>query len=262
VQINEHCTGSRWTVKNLDHLAKLVAIIGMGQAIHAAKIISELQPASPAITHDSLIEAAKLQLRVSGSTQNQRDASRWRRDGYLFEAISWIAARQSSGPRAYLKDPHLKSTTQGIDGLMVELDPEKPEVTRTIIFEDKCSDNPRQKFRDEVLEAFGDHHKHARAPELVSTAAALIEKSGLDATAAVQAAASVLDLQRRYYRASLAIVPSQDNAAFRTSLFKDYEDLAGIPAEQRIGATFVTGAGLRDWFDSFAASITTALDNL
>jgi hypothetical protein len=127
-------------------LARLVAIISLGQALHAAKIIRELQPASPALSHSSLIAAAKQQLQITGTTDQQRDASRWSRDGFLFEAISWIAARQSAGSRAYLKDPHLKSTTQGIDGLMVELDPDKPEVVRATIFEDKCSDHPRRKF--------------------------------------------------------------------------------------------------------------------
>src|SRR5216684_4148826 len=44
---------------------------------------------------------------------------RWQRDGFIFEAISWIAARQTHGERALLKDPHVSATSQGLDGLMI-----------------------------------------------------------------------------------------------------------------------------------------------
>jgi hypothetical protein len=110
----------------------------MRQAAHAAKIITELGPANPAISHKALKDAAKDHLSIRGDTPERRDASRWRRDGFIFEAISWIVARQDGGETALLKDPHIKSTTQGIDGLMLELDPGKSKVIRATIFEDKC----------------------------------------------------------------------------------------------------------------------------
>lgn len=260
VPVADDCVGDRWTIRNEDQLAKLVAVIAMGQALHATKIIRELQPAAPAITHTTLLDAAKRQVQVSGQTKDQQDAARWRRDGFLFEAISWIAARQSAGPRTYLRDPHLKSTTQGIDGLMVELDPEQPEVLRATIFEDKCSDDPRRRFREEVLPAFKEHHRNARAPELVSTAALLIERSGLNETAAVEAAARVLDLERRRYRASFAVSSEHDSNDGRASLFKNYADLSGLKADQRIAATFVTGANIRDWFKEFAKAVIAELE--
>ena len=78
----------------------------------------------------------------------------WRRDGLLFEAISWIAARQTATARTYLKDPHLSSTTQGLDGLMIELDEQGTALRRATIFEDKCSANPRQVFQRSGDESF------------------------------------------------------------------------------------------------------------
>lgn len=261
VPIDSDAVGDRWTVQDIDRLARLIALIAMGQAIHAAKIIGELAPASPAITHDALILAAKQQLRINGTTEDQKDASRWRRDGFLFESISWIAARQQSSPRTYLKDPHIKSTTQGIDGLMIEMDAYNPQVSRATIFEDKCSENPRAIFRDDVMKSFEDHHSHARAPELVSVAAALIAKSGIDETAAVEAAARVLDLAYRRYRASLAITAEDDSQRRRASLFKGYGVLGGIEAEQRVGATFVVDDDLRGWFEKLADQAMAALDS-
>ena len=163
VEIDPHCVGDRWTVEDIDQLAKLVAIIAMGQAVHAAKSIAQLRPVTAAISHNALKPAARQQLSITGDTQDKRDASRWRRDGFIFEAISWIAARQSASADALMKDPHLKSTTHGIDGLMVELDASKSEFVRATIFEDKCSEDPRRMFRDEILPSFADHHAQARA---------------------------------------------------------------------------------------------------
>jgi hypothetical protein len=230
--------------------------------LHAAKIIEGLSPTSSAITAASLTDAAKRQLRIVGKTDDQKDASRWRRDGFLFEAISWIAARQGGTSRIYMKDPHIKSTTQGIDGLMIELAASAPEITAATIFEDKCSEHPRAIFRQDVMKAFGDHHKNLRGPELVSGASALIEKSGLDGTAAVQAASRVLDLAYRRYRASLAVNTEHDSEKGRVALFKGYDKLKGITAQQRIGATFVIDGDLRDWFDSLAKRAMTALDEM
>jgi hypothetical protein len=262
VEVDSHCTGDRWTVEDIDRLAKLVAIIAMGQAVHAAKIIADLRPAAAAINHKALKLAARQQLSIAGDTQDKRDASRWRRDGFLFEAISWIAARQSAGADALMRDPHLKSTTQGIDGLMVELDASKSELIRATIFEDKCSEDPRRMFRDEILPAFADHHANKRGPELVATAAALIERLGLDGTAATQAAGRVLDNKFRRYRAALAVLPADDSKTRREALFKNYDDLKGIDQPQRVGASFITPGNLRQWFDALAEQAIAYIETL
>jgi hypothetical protein len=262
VDIDEHCIGDRWQAKDEDRLAELVGIIAMGQAAHAAKIIAELRPANPAISHKALKDAAKDQLSIRGDTPERRDASRWRRDGFIFEAISWIAARQDGGETALLKDPHIKSTTQGIDGLMLELDPGKSKVIRATIFEDKCSEDPRQKFRDEVLPTFADHHDNKRGPELVSAAAALIERIGLDGTAATQAAGRVLAHEFRRYRVALAVTSEEDSKKRRQALFKDFDKLKGIRQAQRVGASFVTPGKLRDWFDALATRATAYIETL
>ena len=243
-------------------MAKLVGIIAMGQAAHAARIIAELRPVNPAISHKALKDAAKDQLLIRGDTPERRDASRWRRDGFIFEAISWIVARQDGGETALLKDPHIKSTTQGIDGLMLELDPGKSEVLRVTIFEDKCSDDPRRMFRDEVLPTFADHHENKRGPELVAAAAALIERIGLDGTAATQAAGRVLAHKFRRYRVALAVTSEEDSQQRRQALFKDYNELKGVRQAQRLGATFVTPGNLRDWFDVLATRAIAYIETL
>lgn len=39
-KVNEHCVGDHWTVGDFELLARLIAIIAMGQAKHAARIIT------------------------------------------------------------------------------------------------------------------------------------------------------------------------------------------------------------------------------
>ena len=144
---------------------------------------------------------------------------------------------------------------------MIELNEDGTAITRATIFEDKCSQDPRGKFRDEVLPAFRAYHKANRASELVAAAASLIAAK-LTGTAATEAAARVLDLQYRAYRAGLAIEAQHDTKEKRAALFKDYETLDRIVDKQRIGATLVTTAELRDWFHALAEQAITYLDEL
>ena len=261
-EVDENCAISRWTAADLDHLARIIAIVAMGQSAHAARIISELLPAKPAFDHEALRKDAQRRLSVIGKTAQQQDASRHQRDGLIFEAISWAAAQQATNGKALLRDPHISSTTQGLDGLMIEFDETGSQIARTTIFEDKCSEHPRRKFRDEILPAFKAYHANKRAAELMEAAAALLQRSGLDGTEATMAAAKVLDMNYRGYRGSLAVTTEHDSPGRRKGLFKNYDELSDIEAAQRIGAVFVTSDSLRSWFDELASRAVAFLDTL
>ena len=248
-EVSEHCTGSRWIVTDAGYLAKIVAIIAMGQATHAARIINELLTPSVALDNEALKVDAKRRLSVDGSPQ-----SCYHRDGLIFEAISWVAAQQETNAKTLIRDPHLSATTQGLDGLMIELDDTGRNVVSVTIVEDKCSVDPRGMFRDGILPAFKEYHDNNRASELVASAATLIQSGGLDGTAATKAAALVLDKDRRVYRGSLTVSEDDDSVARRKSIFKGYEQLQGLKSHQRIGATLVTSNDLRAWFDILARS--------
>jgi hypothetical protein len=145
---------------------------------------------------------------------------------------------------------------------MIQLDGAKTAIRRATIFEDKCSEDPRRVFRDEIMDAFRAYHKKLRASELLATAAALLEKTDLSGTKATEAAARVLDLKYRAYRGSLAITPQDDSQERRNRLFRDYEELDGIASSQRIGGVLVTGANLREWFDGLAERAVAYIKNL
>jgi hypothetical protein len=262
VVVDASCIGSRWTAADLHLLARIIAIIAMGQAAHAARIVNALVPAEPAIDDEGLRANAKQRLTVTGTTDEQKQVRRYHRDGLIFEAISWIAAQQQTGGNALLRDPHVSATTQGLDGLMIEMDAASAEVKRATIFEDKCSENPDETFRYKIMPAFKAHHANKRASDLVATAAALLQKVGLNGTDSVKAAARVLDKAYRTYRGSLAVTTADDSVERRQSVFKTYGELDGINPDQRIGAVLITSENLRDWFDSLADRAIAYIDEL
>lgn len=259
--INEHCVGEIWTVEDFELLARLIAIIAMGQAKHAARILAGLHTAAPELNIDSLRADAKQRLTVTGDLPEKQDSRRWHRDGMIFEAISWIVARQGASANVLMRDPHISATTQGLDGLMIELDETGETIVRATILEDKCSNDPRGKFRDEVLPAFQRYHARERASELVAETASLLD-GRIPGEKVTEAAGRVLDIALRAYRAALTIDSSYSSEEKRKALFKGYEKLQGIAREQRIGATFLTPSELRDWFEHVARRAVKYIDEL
>jgi hypothetical protein len=69
--INSDCIGERWQILNDDQLARLIAIIAMGQAAQASHILSELVPATPAFTIPELRAETKIRQERRAFTRNQ-----------------------------------------------------------------------------------------------------------------------------------------------------------------------------------------------
>ena len=162
----------------------------------------------------------------------------------------------------FLKDPHVSSTSQGLDGLMIEVASSQKEISRVTIFEDKCSDDPCAIFSSKVMPTFLERHQNARSAELIATAATLIQLSGMSKKDAIRAAESVLDIGRRRYRASLAVPDSYDSKAQRQKIFHGYNALKKINRTQRVGATFVVQGKLRAWFDDLGLRAVSYLGTL
>jgi hypothetical protein len=263
VSIDADCIGDRWSVQDVTQLARLTAVIAMGQAAYAAHILKELLPATPAFTNDDLCNEAKIKLTIQDDGKKPRTGyPRWHRDGFIFEVISWIAARQNHGELALMKDPHVSATSQGIDGLMIELADDKSKVVMTTVFEDKCTENPRETFLQKVIPAFLERHKNKRSAELVATAAVLLRMAGIGEAAAAQLSAAVMDSSQRRYRAAFALTKEHDGQNERKKLFKGYNALAGISQNQRVGASLIVNGELREWFDAVASQAIVYLDKL
>ena len=259
--LDQHCVSSRWEVSDVDQLARIIAIVAMGQATYAAHIIEQLLPAVPRFTDKDLIAEATLKLKVKTEKLAQ-GVPRAHRDGFMFEVISWTAAKQTCGARVYLKDPHTSATSQGVDGLMIELDQNGTALHRATIFEDKCTDDPRGFFTGKVIPGFKARHSKKRSAELVALAATLIKLSGLNDDEASKASQGIMDTALRRYRAAFAVPSSMDSDEERKKLFKGFDVLAGLKSDQRIGASFVVDASVRDWFDRLAERSISYLNEL
>lgn len=263
VAIDSDCTGERWIPEDDTQLAVLVAIIAMGQAAYAEHILRELAPAAPAFTTSQLCDEAIVRLTVQEEPQEPRIGyPRWQRDGFIFEAISWIAARLTYGERALLLDPHVKPTSQGLDGFMLRLSKDGTRIARATVLEDKCTEDPRKMFLGAVIPTFLEHHQGKRSAEVVSAATVLLRMAGFDAAASATLAAAVTDRKKRAYRAAFALTEEYDSEKERRKLFKDYNKIDKISEKQRIGASFIVDGELREWFDDTANKAIAVLNAL
>lgn len=123
----------------------------------------------------------------------------------------WIAARQTHGEFALRKDPHISAISQGLDGLMIELADDKSKVAMTTVFEDKCTDNPRETFLQKVIPALLERHRNKRSAELVAAASVLLRTAGIDESAAARLAAAVMTWSQLCYRAAFTLTEEHDS---------------------------------------------------
>lgn len=261
VPIAADCLGERWAPNDMIELARFVALVAMGQSSYAGYIVEQLQSAAPMFSTTALRAEAKILLTVQEESQTPRIGYPvFQRDGFIFETISWLAARQAYGNLALLKDPHVRATTQGLDGLMIELAASSDAIARTTIFEDKCTIDPRGTFNSSVMPGFQDRHGNKRSAELISCAATLLKTAGVKEPHVTGMVSAVTDLARRRYRAAFAMV--DDTQVARQALFKGFGDLAGLNQDQRLGACFIVSPEMRKWFEELAEIAVSYLDEL
>lgn len=263
VTIDAFCMGNVWKAHNEQSLAQLIALIAMGQAMQASYIIQELTAIAPAFTHNDLISEAKIKLTVGEKIKGVRTGYPVeQRDGFMFEAISWIAARQVYGKNALLLAPHVSATSQGLDGLMIEVSDDKGSVKATTIFEDKCTEKPRKTFRENVMPGFLDRHENKRSAELVDAASTLLRTAGLAESESAVMAAAVIDRRRRIYRAAFALPDKFDSDERRRKLFKGFGKLPDLDKGQRVAASYIVRGELRAYFEDLASVARDYLDSL
>ncbi|WP_417827207.1 hypothetical protein [Thalassospira sp.] len=259
--VNNDSIGERWQVVDEDNLAKLVAVISMGQAKQVSYILETLGEAVPAFTNEDLCAEAKIKLTVEEPAGNPRGGyPRWQRDGYIFEIISWIAAKIAYGNDVLIKSPHVSATSQGLDGLMLELTEDRRKIYRATLLEDKCTNDPKATFDNKVVPAFIARQSNKRSAEIIDAAATLLSGAGLEDHEAAQASADVTDKSIRSFRAAFSLPESFDNQPSRSDLFSTFKKVDCASAPNRVGATFITSIEMRDWFDQFAEKVRDKLD--
>ncbi|MES2268767.1 MAG: hypothetical protein V4520_18530 [Bacteroidota bacterium] len=261
VDIDNDCVGNRWEIENENELAHLVGIVMKGEFAHAESILAGIDIAPMVYTPDledpikqGVIDSLTVELDEHG--KEKRETPKWHRDGLLFEIISWIVARMANSPDVLIRDPHIAATTQGLDGLIIELNAAKDQVIQTVVFEDKCMENARDAFRYQTLPAFKAHHANGR--QLIASATTLLRQA-VPAALITTVAISAIKIDVRKYRSALPILAGEDNQVGRARIFSRYGTLSNIERAGRIGCTFVPEGDMREWFEQFASKVIKSL---
>lgn len=240
------CDGSEWVVADEDALAEHVARIAVGQYRHVAKILLGEGATAATVTQSAKGDAIALLTRRKGEEP-------WHRDGWLFQAISWIAAHNASG--VAIRAPHLIKAHKGFDGLKLELS-DAGEVTAVTIFEDKATEHPRNTIRDDVWPGIVKLEQGERTNELCQEVSSLLEAQlktfpNLDVDAAVQ---QIVWKEKRRYRVAITVDKPHLTAKQRKRLFKDYDTYAPGDIARR-GAETMCLPDLRPWMQTFADNV-------
>jgi hypothetical protein len=243
----ELCHGSTWTVEDEDALADQIARIALGQSRHVQKILAGAN-LGPAPTTTNAATGAITLLTVTGEDP-------WHRDGWIFQAMSWIAANRAT-PGGIIRSPHMILAHKGFDGLQLELDQETGAVVAAVIFEDKATDSPRDTIRDDVWPEFSKLEAGERENVLTAEVVALLQtQPGIDPDIAIQ---NIIWKEARCYRISITVGDTHANDAGRLRLFRDYDTIAAGAVKRRRGETFCIH-DLRRWMNDLAQKAIVAV---
>ena len=139
---------------------------------------------------------------------------------------------------------------------MIQLSPEMDEVLSTIVFEDKCVEDPAKKFKDDTLPALKRFHINSRK---VLESVSSILQTALPKESRPSMAAKAVPISVRGYRTSFPITPSMDDVPGRAAIYERYEQLDGIAKERRVGGMLLATEDIRAWFAQFAAKVMEKL---
>lgn len=245
------CEGAQWFVGDRAQLVMLTGMIMLGRAEHAARIINGAQRVAPVV-------AAALKQRLRRDLIIPANADPWHRDGLLFESICWLAAKIEAGPNEVISDPHRKATQQGADGVKVQFDPIARQLSSMTVYEYKCTDKARRKFKREVLPAFTEYLSGIRDDQLSQTAIALLARFELADEEQARAYERVVLDRPMAFEAAVTVFPGQFPAANCVRLFKNFDGL-NVPMDRRRGVTFPV-PHIRTWFDDFATEVWAWID--
>lgn len=253
VSHGELCHGSRWVIADEDDLAARVARLALGQARHVAAVLSNIDKAPPATRADAAAGAIKL-LAVEAGKQV------YHRDGWVFQAISWIAAHRAEAG-AVVRAPHMIHAHKGFDGFQLKLDAAGEEVTAVVIFEDKATENPRKMITGDVWDGIRDLERGGRMNELIPETGGLLEAHQqrfpeLDIDGAVE---RIAWKEARHYRVAVTADDSHDDDDERHALFKGFDQVAPGSTLRRQAETMAIPE-MRDWMTAFSAKAVALIE--
>ncbi len=235
--------GNAWQVVDEDELARQIAVIALGYSHHVRKILEGTGIYDADYPADGVASAIQL-LTVDGDDPAHRD-------GWLFQAISWIAAIRAD-PSARLAAPHMQHADKGFDGLQIEIDDATGRVKCAVVFEDKATTNPRNMITREdkgVWKEFRELEEGLRFSFFTAQVLAVIRtETSLNSDEAIK---EVLWKEARRYRLSITVSATHSNDKGRKRLFKGYDSVVPGDLNRRRAETFHQD-DIRTWLASLA----------
>lgn len=239
-----------YEILDKSELAKYVGEIVLGNHFHVSKIINSLSTKHPISRNDTLKNAIDM----------IKTASVEKRDGWLFQMISWIVlAFRHKGQKFYANAPHFAPAQHGIDGLAVILNDDN-SLKSIIITEDKCTEYPRNLITQQVYPEFKSFEEGKKDNALVSILAVLI---GNLETGKIyeQVQNNIYSTDYRIYRIGITREKAHNSQSGRKSLFKDYETtIEGDDHNRRTGSTIYL-ENMREWMQDFSDLVIKYLES-
>ena len=247
------CHGFSWTITDELRLAELVARLMLGHYRHVQRVLNSDDNAPSPQVSDSMIDDLVVKIGLPAT-----DTHRYHRDGWVFQMISWVAAKIAE-PEAIMAIPHSQAAQKGFDNLIIQLANRDNEVTVVVISEDKATENSRNTVTSKVWPELVDFESGRRDHELVNEVTSILERyhKKVDVDKVI---ADIFWDKARHYRISIT-TDCIDDEAHRKTLFGGYNiKVAGH--EKRRRAETIKVEQLRPWMDAFCVKIAACLEDM
>lgn len=234
--------------KNL--LVQYVGELILGNHRHILNVINTLSTTSPINPNISITYVINM----------LKNPNTHKRDGWLFQMISWISLAIKNKGEVYLSQhPHNAPAQHGIDGLSIVLNKDDT-ISKIIITEDKCTTNPRMRIRKEVFPEFQAFENGEKDHALIGILSNLL--SNIDSDKLLQSVQNdIFNNDFRQYRVGITREKTHNSIKGRKGLFADYDGcVVGDLPTRRSGATIYID-DLRNWMNDFAEKTIDYLES-
>lgn len=242
-----------YQVVNPDVLVQWVAQLLLGNSLHIARVIEGL------VSHPvSLRNKA-----IDNIIEKLNDVGVYKRDGWLFQMISWIALKinlhqlYGSG-NVFMNAPHTAPAQHGIDGFALVID-EKKMIKYIVLCEDKCSENARNIIISQIFPEFRDFEDGEYDNRVLAEISSIIR--GEDGGVLLQ---NIQDdiVNNKYwmYRIGVTRQDCEDGKTGREALYKGYDNVVKGGVERRYAGS-VNLADVRKWMEDFSKKVIKELES-
>lgn len=239
-------------ISDLDKLAEQVGLLLLGKHRHVASILAAKNRSITAST-DKMIDRAQGQLTVAS------DEERWKRDGWLFQMMTWISVRmENPGINLISQAPHTNPAQHGIDGLAIVLTSTN-QIKALIIAEDKYTTKPRSTLKYKVWPEFELFEEGEFDSQLVTQTTMLLSHLEDDEIDTI-IENDIYKKSNRVYRAGITPLPSHSTAAKRKKLFKGFDGCVSGSDQLRRQAITFSQTDIRKWMNDFSSKIYDFLE--